>query len=103
MAKNEIFEISTAIEGAEYNLNKMGIFKYNTLDEADPKYERVGGEVTVEIGGPSTHIKFGIRTRAEHTKIKDAVESILTERLRAANARLDIFCLNRGKGIKKPI
>ncbi|KKM62772.1 hypothetical protein LCGC14_1518320 [marine sediment metagenome] len=102
MAKNEILEISQAIDDAKYNLNKMGIFKYDTLDEVDPKFERVRGDVTVEIGGPSTHIKFFVLTRAEHTKVKDVVESILTNRLNDANERLDIFCLNRGKSIKEP-
>ncbi len=102
MAKNETSLISEAIEDAIYNLSKMGIFKHDTLDEADPKRERLRTDVTVEIGGPFNSIKFGIRTRAEHTKVKDVVESILTNRLNDAKERLDIFCLNRGKSIKEP-
>jgi len=91
----KIKKISDDIEKAQYNLDKMGIFKYDTLDEADKSKERIRGDVTVEIGGPSAHIKFTILTREEHTKVRNVVETILKNRLNEANVRLDKFCVNR--------
>ena len=93
----ELEWITSALERTNENLSKMNIFGYDTLDEADPKHERIRGDVTIEIGGPSTHIRFAVQTRAEHTIIKNAVESILNSRLDAANTRLETFCLKYGK------
>lgn len=91
----DLSKINDDIEAAEYNLSKMGIFGYGTLDEADSSKERLGRDVTVEIGGPSTHIKITILTRKEHTKVKNLIETILNDRLKDANKRLDEFCKNR--------
>ena len=87
--------ISSALKGiedAEYNLGKFNIFKYDTLDEADPGKERVRADVTVEIGGPSAHIKITVLTRAEHTKVKNMMTEILTTRLATHQANLLQAC-----------
>lgn len=88
----KLHEISKKIESVQYELSKMGIFNYNTLDEADPKFERIRSDITVEIGGPSTHIKFTVLTRDEHTRVKKVVESILRDRMNDLEKELSEFC-----------
>jgi len=89
---NELSKICKNIERTENDLSKMKIFRYDTLDEAGTKHERLHSDITVEIGGPSAHIKFRIVTKNEHTKIKNVVQEILDNRLDKANLELDAFC-----------
>lgn len=77
---SSMLKLSKEFDSLDYELGKVGIFKYSTHDEADPGKERLRTDITVEIGGPSTHIKFTVMTREEHTIIKDAVMAILNNR-----------------------
>jgi len=97
MDTKDIFSALKGIEGAEYNLAKFDIFKYDTLDEADPKKERVRSDLTVEIGGPSVHIKITVLTRAEHTKVKNMMTEILTARLATHQTNLLQACKDVGR------
>ena len=91
----EILKIAQTIERVNQHLSKMRIFEYDTLDEADPGKERSNSsDVSVEIGGPATHIKFAVLTRSEHTIIKTAVEQILNTRYVNAKMDLNSFCEN---------
>ena len=59
--EKELHEISDSLERVKYNLGKMKIFNYNTLDEADSKHERIKTDITVEIWGTiSTYKVYGI-------------------------------------------
>jgi hypothetical protein len=89
---NEVFDL---LESTEYEREKFGIFKYDTLDEADPGKERIRRDLTVEIGGPSTHIKFTILTREEHTVLYDAIKKILDYRHIELNEELNRLCRER--------
>lgn len=89
---NKIELAISSLKDTQYNVDKFKIFGYNTLDEADPKHERVRADLTVEIGGPSTHIKFSVLTREEHTIIKDAVQSIFKKRQATAESELRLAC-----------
>jgi len=91
--------IMDRLERNDYELNKMNIFNHDTLDETDPKHERIRRDVTVEIGGPSAHIKFTVLTRVEHTIIKGAVAKILHVRQNENRAKLDRICQNRAASI----
>ena len=94
----EILEIAEAIKRNDYELGKLKIFDYDTADEANPStaHERSSrSDISIEIGGPSTHIKIYVITRAEHTIIKNAVEEILRGREMQLNARLYDFCTDK--------
>ncbi len=90
--EDKIIKMAKKLESINYELSKMNIFQYDTLDEADPKLERIRSDVTVEIGGPSAHIKFVVLTRAEHTQVKNLVEKILNDRLEKIKFDLKGFC-----------
>lgn len=88
------------LETIRYEQSKYGIFGYDTLDEVDSNYscnERIRTDLTVEIGGPSTHLKFVIKTRAEHTKIKDIAQSILSNRQELIEMELAKICTEYSK------
>jgi hypothetical protein len=89
---SKIIKAAKSIEDAEYNIGKFRIFDYETLDEADSGKDRIRSDVTVEIGGPSTHIKFIVLTRSEHTMIKDVIAAIFKERLTHAQDNLICAC-----------
>ena len=91
----EFLNIAELIDGNNYELNKLNIFNHDTLDEANPKHERTKSDITIEIGGPGTHISFAVRTRAEHTIIKHAVIGILRQREKDLNEMLDVLCQDR--------
>ena len=81
--------LTASLERAQENLDKVNaLFKYDTLDEADPKHERIRGDVTIELGGPSTHMKTGIMTREEHTTLKECITRILTCRIRDMESQI---------------
>lgn len=87
--------IAKALEGiknVKHNLDKFGIFNHDTLDEADPRKERIRSDITIEIGGPSTHIQITVLTRDEHTKIKSVMAEILNSRLALHQANLLLEC-----------
>lgn len=78
------------LEDANESLARISsLFKYETLDEADPKFERNRRDVTFEIGGPSTHIQSFILTRLEHTTLKNALLVIFNDRKLAAEKALE--------------
>lgn len=91
----EFMKVTDEIESVNYNIDKLEIFDYDTLDEVDPKVERLRSDVTVEIGGPTAHLKFTVRTRQEHTIIKNAVTSILETRHALADEKLTSLCKER--------
>ena len=81
------------LERVEWHQSKYEIFKYETLDEANPAQDRGRGrDVTVEIGGPCAHIKFTIETRVEHTMIKEAVQAILGNRAKRLKTEFAARC-----------
>lgn len=83
------------IDRVKYEKDKLGIFKYDTLDEAKPGLERIRTDLSIEIGGPSPHIKLGIQTRKEHTLLKDCITKIINDRLESLNSELDKLCKER--------
>ena len=92
---SELSKLCKASEVIKMHWSKINIFDYPTSDEIDKSGTQSRLNVTVEIGGPSTHIKFAIKTREEHTLIKHAVESILTARLDKINSDIDDYCQTR--------
>ena len=86
-------ELTRHLKMVDYNLSKQKIFGYDTLDEAPTNEVRIKSDLVVEIGGPSAHIKFGIRTRAEHTILKEAIIKILTTRKAVLTASLRGLCV----------
>lgn len=88
----EISKLTKRIEHNNYNKNKLGIFNYDTLDEAKEGAERMSSDITVEIGGPRAHIKLYIATREEHTLIKNVVEKIISNREEKWTEELKIVC-----------
>ncbi len=85
-------ELVGEIDRVDYELGKQRIFNYDTLDEADPGKERLRTDITVEIGGPGAHIQFSVRTRDEHTAIKDAVMGVLNKRKQRLEYELVCLC-----------
>jgi len=67
------------------------LFKYDTLDEADPGKGKANSDVTIELGGPCTHVKFAILTRAEHTILKDALDTLFDSRRAVLVAELGLL------------
>ena len=71
---------------AQDNLSRITeLFKYDTLDECDPRIERIKRDVTFEIGGPCAPMASAIMTRTEHTILKTALVEIMNARIMAAN------------------
>ena len=88
MTKDVFDKLASAIEArkqANEGHNRIvALFKYDTLDEADPKFERVRSDVTFEIGGPCAHLAGTILTREEHTILKNALMEIVCGRISKA-------------------
>ena len=94
-------ELAEAIERAksaeEYKKRIADLFKYETLDEANPSEERSRRDVTVELGGPCVHAKLVIMTRTEHTILREALDKIIGNRLVESNQEIDELCKERIK------
>lgn len=91
------------LQGIEEERDKLSIFKHDTLDEADPRYERASNsDIRVEIGGPGAHIRLVILTRREHTLLRTAITDIIEGRIKRLNEELDDLCAERIKTKGKP-
>jgi hypothetical protein len=82
----QLIKIAEELKNLNYETEKKNIFDYNTLNE-----DR-GASISVEIGGPSAHIKLWIQTRKEHDLIQNAIVQILNSRRNALDNRLNVFC-----------
>lgn len=82
-------------ENEEYKRRIVELFKYDTLDEADPKKERIRSDVTVELGGPCGSVRFTILTREEHTILKTALLEIINNRITTSESIIDNLCKKR--------
>ena len=100
--KNDVFDnLALAIEArkqANDGHNRLvELFKYDTLDEADTKLERVRSDVTFEIGGPCAHLAGTILTRAEHTLLRNALTEIVCGRINKAEDAIKKYSVEIAK------
>ncbi|KKN75849.1 hypothetical protein LCGC14_0377250 [marine sediment metagenome] len=82
MDTHNLTKLTTQLERTQEQQEKIAkLFGYDTLDEADLKHERIRSDVTVEFGGPCTHVKITILTRDEHTKMRICLDAVLANRV----------------------
>lgn len=75
----KISEAAREVRWLDENLNKIkSLFAYPLPDEKD--YSNCGRDLSVELGGSSTHSKFCIESRAEANSLHAVVTTILIKR-----------------------
>jgi hypothetical protein len=75
----KISKAASEVRWLDENLNKINsLFSYSLPGEK--KYSNCGRDLSVELGGSSTHSKFCIESRAEANSLYNTVVVILTNR-----------------------